>query len=312
MNAVFVLLLGITVANFLLALFVWWNKPQAEVNRVFALTAVSVAGWTLTNAVFQQTGSLPTATLAAAWSYLSAVILGASFLHFSWIFPLRSFEIKHKAAHYQQLLWVVALAVGLLGFVPNWVIGSVSLTGNRSIETHAGIFLIALFMIVTSVWAFGRLVRQHLRLHGVPRAQSLYVLTGSAVTAILGLICNLLLPLLGHYDLVWLGPVSSLFFVGFTVYAIIAEHLFDIRIIIKRTLLYSLLLAGIAGGYSGVEYLLTEALKHATEGSPYPWLANIGGAVVVSFTVTPVRKWLEQRLDALLFKSKPKVRAEHR
>lgn len=99
----------------------------------------------------------------------------------------------------------------------------------------------------------------------------------------------------------WLGPASSLFFVAFSVYAIIAEHLFDIRIIIKRTLLYSLLLAGIAAGYSGVEYLLTEALRYATSGSVYPWLTNIGGAVVVSFTVAPVRKWLEVRLNEMLF-----------
>ncbi len=301
MNLVFALLLAVTLANLALALFVLWNKPKAEVNRVFALTALSVAGWTFTNALFQRTSSLTVAFQAAAFSYLSAVLLGASFLHFSWIFPLRSFEMQRQAARYKAVLWIAALLLGLSSFIPGWMIGSVSISGNRSISTQFGIYGIAFFMFATSAWAFGRLLRQHKQLHGQTRTQSLYVLTGSALTAITGLICNLLLPITGNYALVWVGPTSSLLFVGFIVYAIIAGHLFDIRIIIKRTLLYSFLLAGIAAGYSGVEHLLTRALQQAAAGSPYAWLANVGGAIIVSFCVAPLRKWIERWLDQLLF-----------
>jgi hypothetical protein len=140
------------------------------------------------------------------------------------------------------------------------MIESVSISGNRSISTNAGIYGIATFMFVTSAWAFDRLLRQHKQLHSQTRSESLYVLTGSALTASIGLLCNLLLPLTDNYSLVWVGPASSLFFVGFIVYTIIAGHLFDIRVIIKRTLLYSMLLGGITAGYSAVEHVLTEDL----------------------------------------------------
>ena len=295
MNTVFLLLLIVTAANLVLALFVLWHHPKVEVNRVFALTALSVAGWTFTNAIFQQTASVATATQAAAFSYLSAVMLGASFLHFAWIFPRRT----AVSAAGKSILWGIAILVGLLSFVPGLVIQTVDISGNRSIVTSAGVSAIAVFMLVTSLWAFGSLLRQHTRLRGIARAQSGYVLTGSALTAVIGLICNLLLPLLGNYSLVWLGPTASLFFVGFIVYSIIAQHLFDIRIIIKRTLVYTILLTAIGAGYSIVETGLTEALRHAVQGFP-PWLANVGGAIAVSLCVAPVRDWLEGRLDDLL------------
>ncbi|MBV9468256.1 MAG: hypothetical protein JOZ57_03365, partial [Abitibacteriaceae bacterium] len=136
-------------------------------------------------------------------------MLGASFLHFAWIFPRRSFSPGDKAASYKALLWLTAIAVSLLAFVPGLVIQTVTVSGNRSITTGGGIYAIALFMVVTSVWAFGRLARQHTLLRDIERAQSRYVLTGSAVTALTGLLCNLLLPLLHNYAWVWLGPTSS-------------------------------------------------------------------------------------------------------
>jgi hypothetical protein len=306
MNPLIALLLVVTAANLALALFVLWHKPRAEVNRVFALTALSIAGWTFTNALFQWTSSVAVATQAAAFSYLSAVLLGASFLHFSWIFPLRSFAAGHRTLPLKAFLWTLALLIGLLSFAPGTVIESVNLSGNRFIATSGGITAIALFMVVAAAWAFGRLLRQHRGLHGEARAQSRYVLAGSAFTAALGLLCNLLLPLQGNYALVWLGPASSLCFVGFVVYAIVAQRLFDIRVIIQRTLLYSMLLAGITAGYSAVEHVLTQALQNAAGDSPYAWLANIGGAIVVGFAVAPVRQWLEEYLDELLFKHKAK------
>jgi hypothetical protein len=140
--------------------------------------------------------------------------------------------------------------------------------------------------------------------------QTRYVLTSMTVTTVVGLSCNLVLPLFDNYTLVWLGPASSLVFVASTVYSIVREHLFDIRLVIKRTLVYSLLLAGIAGGYSAVEYLLKEVLRQTTSSAVHPVVSNIGGAVAVSLFASPVRRWLEKRVDRLIFGWRP--RPHHR
>ena len=91
-----------------------------------------------------------------------------------------------------------------------------------------------------------------------------------------------------------------------------ALPIFDIRLVIKRTLVYSFLLAGIAGGYSAVEYVLKAALQQTASGSVHPLVSNIGGAVAVSLFASPVRRWLEKRVDKLIFGRRHKKAAVNR
>lgn len=291
------LLILVTALNLLLAVFVLVRAPRSEVNRVFAVTAFSVSLWTLTNALFQITDSVAAATLWAQISYVSALLIAASFLHFAWTYPQRSSLVPHAKLG----LWGATFLTSALPFVPHLVIRSIELGNDRGIQTNAGIYAIAFFMMVTSTWAFKDFYGSYRTHRSIAREQLQYVLFGTALTAICGLTFNLFLPLFDYYAFVWAGPASSVFFVGFTVYAIVAKRLFDIRVVIKRTLVYSLLLTLVAGGYSGVEYVLTESLKRYAGSGTNPIVSNIGGAIVVSLLVSPVRQWLERKIDQLLF-----------
>jgi hypothetical protein len=299
MDAVFITLLLITLANSILASFVLWHRPKAEVNRVFALTACTTALWTLTNALFRITSSLDMATLWAQVSYLSAVLLGASILHFSWTFPLyRQIPMRWKAT-----LWITALIISSLPFIPGLIVQAIKMESIRSIDTNSGIYLIALFLIATIGWGLASFVQRHFTLHRVAREQSRFVLTGLGIAAAIGLICNLALPLRDDYRFVWLGPASSLFFVAFCVYAIIAHHLFDIRFIIKKTLVYSLLVAAVGAGYSLAEHTLTEFLRRTVENSNFAWMGNLLGALLVGIFFSPLKAWLEKQVGRLIYRN---------
>ena len=301
------------IANATLSALVFLNKPKASVNRLFALTALSAMGWAGTNALFQYTDSVMVATLAAQMSSVAALLMSASFLHFSWIYPLRipldstlRDTILHRAR--LPLLWALTLLLSLLSLWPGVVDRSVELSGTHRIITAAGFYLVVFFLLLTAFAAFFTFTRQVQMLHGTLREQSLYVLAGAGVTAFFGTIFNLGFPLFGDYRFVWLGPSCSVVFVGATVYSIIAHHLFDIRLIIRRTVVYSLLLAGISAGYSAVEYLLTELINSQSPGATSPIFAHISGAIVVSLCVNPVRKWLERKIHHLLY---PKHHSKH-
>lgn len=300
MDAYNTVLLIVTLANFSLAGFVLWHRPQAEINRVFAITSASTALWALTNALFRAAASVPVAVNTAQWSYLAAVILGASILHFSWIFPLQR-EVPRYA---KIVLWSLALFIGVLPFIPRLVIQTVTLDAPRSIQTTPLIYLIAAFLVATIGWAFVIFLKHHPSLRRAAREQSRYVLTGLGMATVLGMVCNLLLPLLDNYRFIWLGPASSLFFVAFTVYAIIAHHLFDIRLIIKKTLVYSLLLAAVGAGYSVAEHSVKEFLGRIVQNSEYAWLGNIVGAFVVAALFSPVKGWLEKKISDFLYRDK--------
>jgi hypothetical protein len=286
----------VTLANLALALVVLRHAPRREENRVFAITCASIALWTLTNALFRVTTSHAAIVLWAQLSYAAALILAASFLHFSGVYPIR------RPLHWpvlRLLSWLIALMLSVLCFVPGAVLTGVDLA-ERRILTTSGLYLLAVYFFATLGLACWRFWRHQRRLHGVAREQARYVLLGAVLTIGFGLFFNLLLPLWGNYRWVWAGPASSLFFVGFTVYSIVAHHLFDIRVLIRRTVVYSLLLALLAVGFSALEMLVSAAVGLLL-GAGNQSLAHLVTALVISLGVQPLRKSLEQWAQKRLF-----------
>jgi len=278
---------------------------SAEEHLAFSLTAFFVALWTLTNALFRLASSSSSATLWAQLSYVAALGTAAAFLHFAWNFPLaRSDSLRGGSCFARATLWLTGALIGALAFVPGAIIQGVDTQAKR-IDTTPGVYLVALFLIVTSVYAFALFWHNQVLLRGRKRAQARLVLYGSALTAIFGLFFNLLLPLLGDYRWVGLGPLSSLFFVGFSAYAIVAQRLFDVRLLIRRTFVYSLMLAVLAGTFAvlekGTEHLLLPLL-----GQSRSFGSDLFAALLVGFAADPLKRWLRHLATNRLFQGEEK------
>lgn len=278
------------------------RAPIPEANLIFALTATGVAAWTLSNLLFRSAQSEATALLIARLSYGSALWVAASFLHFAWAYPRRSDKsVRHKATVY-----LLAALVTTLGFVPGLFVTGVEMAvgqgGERRLETAPGVVLVAAFMLVTSLLAFRTLWRSQGQLRGRMQAQARYVLFGSALTALVGLFFNLLLPLWGDYRWVWVGPAGSLFFVGFSVYSILTHRLFDVRLLIRRTLVYSFLLALLAGGFAAVEKALEHGLSPLLGSRSFA--TDLLAALFVGFAIDPLKRQLHQFVNRKLFRGK--------
>jgi hypothetical protein len=145
------------------------------------------------------------------------------------------------------------------------------------------------------------------------RGQLAVIGFGMFVMAAIGLVTNVLLPYgFQVFSFQDAGAFATVILLVAIAYAITVTHLFDVRIVIKRTLVYSLLLTAIAGGYSGVEYIFTELLQQLVGSGSNPIEINIIGTIIVSLFVSPVRHWLERKIDKLLFPHRHKRRLEHR
>ncbi|MCC2631990.1 MAG: putative Histidine kinase, partial [Patescibacteria group bacterium] len=178
------------------------------------------------------------------------------------------------------------------------------ITEDKEIITGDGLYLLTLYLGLTFFLSFSVFIYDFIRSSGRERAQLRLILTGSILATVLGLFCNLLLPLYENYSLVWLGPSFSLIFTTFTIYAIAAHRLFDIRIIVKRTVVYTMLLAFIFVVYSSVIFLLTQVIQRQASGAVdrNAFIANLIAAIVIGFSVSPLRRWLEERTNNFLFK----------
>jgi hypothetical protein len=270
------------------------GRGPREQTHVFSAMALSVAMWSLTNALFRLGLSLEMVTLWAQLSYASALATGAALLHFAWIYP-RHMKVSWRT---KWTLWLLGLAVAVLSFIPNLMIQGIDLEARR-IVTGPGIIALALYMVSTLVLALSLFFRQQSHLRGKARAQARYVLFGSLLTAVFGLTFNLLFPLLGDYRFVWVGPLSSLFFVGFSAYSIVAHRLFDIKVIIRRTLVYSMLLTILAGLFAALEKSLEQLLSPLVGGSNFG--TQLIAALLVGFAIDPIKRALHNTVTNLLF-----------
>jgi len=277
------------------------RASRKEENRVFAVLAGSVGGWVFANALFRTAAGEGEAVLWAKLAYVAALIIAASFLHLSWVFPVHRFNRGSvRAVKAKFSLWLVAAILGILAFVPGFMVRSVELS-SRAILTGDGIYLFAAFMAVCATLGFVDYYLDQRRLEGRSQTQARYAIYGLSLTAAVGLTANLALPLLGNYRWVWAGPLSSLFLVGLTGYAIIALRLFDVRILVRRTLVYTILLALLAGVFKGIESILEEILS--------PWIgggqsfsSGFIGAIAVGFALDPARRYLEHLVSKVVFR----------
>ena len=140
-------------------------------------------------------------------------------------------------------------------------------------------------------------MRERSRAEGRTQRDQLTLIGGGMLTTgTVALIANVLLPY-GFGDFRWCdaGALSTLLFLLAIAYATLWRRLFDLRILVRRALVYGLLLAFVLGGYSSAVFVVSQYL---TTGSG---IGTQFAVLLIAFSFDPLRRWLEKETDRLLF-----------
>ena len=106
---------------------------------------------------------------------------------------------------------------------------------------------------------------KYLKFQGIKKLQTLLVLIGFLLTAIFGIVTNVFLQDKVSVEVFRLGNYGAIFLIVFTSYAIIRHHLFDIRVVIQRGVIYSTLLGIIIGLYVFLVFIIGFFFQQATD-----------------------------------------------
>jgi len=268
-------------------------------NVTFSLIILCICVWSFSILMY----SLSKDTIMAfKWVKLSngiSSLIPSIFLLFSWFFPKKDVKLDLRKC---IVIFLPPLILIILGQF-NLIASDVGYEGNE-MQIRAGkLYTIFIgFFLLYFIFAFSNLIRKYKRIKGLGRLQIRYLFLGTFLSAIIAVLSNLVLPLLGESGFTNIGPFSTIILIGFTAYAIVKHRLMDIRVVISRSIIYVLLVFFVASMFTLVT-VLTGMFFQNILGTNSFLVSLVVSILIVSF-IDPIKHWLSKATDRIFFKAK--------
>lgn len=297
----FWLLGAIDLGLIMLAGVVFLKAPQRGINRSLAALSALAGGWTTVAYLEDAVSSIELARFLVGVDFALAALMCAAFTSFSLCFAFR-----RPPAWALILPWVPATAFFALSAAGSAIIAHVDRQpGGLQFETGPLFLPYALCIVGLLTAGIAALLYQVWHSRGIERVQGEFVLLGLFASSFVVAFTNLILPRLMETPAAVsrLGSFSIAIFVGTTGYAIVRHRLLDIRLVVARSIAYSLLILILGSAYSAGLFMLQAAFFRQEVG-----LAQIGSsaalALIMALTFQPLRHFLERVTDGVFFRDR--------
>lgn len=270
-----------------LTLLVLTGGIRSPSNRIFALTLVSMAVWGIT--IFGM--RVTSADSAAIWwekaALASIVALTLFFYHFTRLFTGRTKErLLLPLAYVGAAITVWAVAVG--GVVPEireeWY-GNAPAFGRLYLPYLGVVYTLILLSVRNLIYHY-----RHSPLEAV-RNRTAFILLGVGC-AFVGSGFDSLPATVKLYPF---GMIGNLMFAIFTAVALLKHHLLDVRVVIAKGIVYSVVSIIIVGTYIAIVFSLGYLFQENI--SELPWFLYLGGVLVAAVLLKPVFDRAQQLVD---------------
>jgi len=272
-----------------LAVVVWYNSKRILSRRIFCGVLLSVGLWSFLTFGMR---SSPDVNQAVLWVRALLVIgLAIYILYYH-------FTVVYTNAKGQRIILVAAYAIVILGaaLVPtNLVVegmrwenyGYAPVIGPMGVPlTISGLPLIGL--------AIRNLLRQHRDSHAHEERTRIRYLIIAVLFPLLGAILD------GFTNLPPAAIWGNLIFCIICSVAILKYHLLDIRIVLRKSLVYLLISVMVATPYVTVLISLNQALNTIME----PWWTHALLILFLAIILQPLHGWAQQFIDRLFYRDR--------
>ena len=290
-------ILGVLLIAFLVLLRGYHNK----VSRSFAWLDFSIASWLAILFVADVTTSDTIALVALRLGVAISLVMATLFLFFAYNITYQ--KIRHF------FLYIVYLLLAILTpftIFTNAIVPSVTIDSSGAqisevtfFYTFHTILLITYFITgITVVYRFER------RSSGIEKKQMMFLLFAVLIAFITNIITGYILEALkvtGVGNLV--GAFSLFIFSIITAYAIIKHRLFDIRLVVARSLGYLLSIGLIAFLYGVIAFAFIDKIPYfagLSDGSKQAVYTLL--AVIIALTFHPLKRFFDKLSNSLFYR----------
>ncbi len=283
--------LFLTITSFILILIIL-IYGKTKLHRLWALFNVAVGIWGFGSFLIGKASTETAALIYWRLANIGIIFIAVFFFHVICVFCEISRPKVIIAAYVQAFFFLLLNATNLL-------ISRIHFAFNSFYYIQANNLYLILFSIWISIVVYGHLelYKFYRKAQGVRRNQALYLLIGMLI-GFLGGTTNIL-PMLGINFYPWGNFTIPLYSIIAT-YAILRHHLMDITVVIKKTLVYSILVSIITVIYFVIIYLF-ERFFCVMMGYRSIFAA---AAILAAFSIIfiPLKNKIQRSIDRLFFK----------
>ncbi|PIS42785.1 MAG: hypothetical protein COT24_01780 [Candidatus Kerfeldbacteria bacterium CG08_land_8_20_14_0_20_40_16] len=292
-----VLLVFITMTEFILGCIVLLNKKYSLVNRYFFYFSMGVILWTVSN-------YLADALFSFFWTkmtYVGSTFIGIFLILFSYYFYSRDFSTRKWILLYTKVVTPVIL---LLIWIPKLFLkGITTYPGGVNLITGKLYFFYPLFFFTSAAISLWVLIKKYKKANNVTKLQLRYFLIGIFISLVIGFLANSLIPFITtDYTISKFGPFGVIFFIAFTAYAIIRHRLMDIRLVISRSLLYLILVAFVTTIFTFLTFFTATVFNDVLGANAI--FTTFFVSLILVLTLEPLKKYIGQNTDKIFFKAR--------
>lgn len=296
----FALLVAATL-NLVIGGVVLVRNSQKRLNKYFFGLTFAVTGWTVTNILF---------AMLAGDARFAIALLSYGFAGFCGVF-FCLFCVEYLFAETGRLYFnrrilrtavVLSGALSVISVAPK-IVGK-SVTPEGEIVTNLPMLILyGLSLLAMIILGLRALFIARKSSNQNARQRTNIILYGLALTAIIGIFFNLVLPIQGIYSFVDVGPLGSLVLVASCAYAIAKHKLFDIRLVIARAMGYVLSIIFVGIGYSLMAFFIADTLIPSGDDlTSQQRLIFTLSAVVIAFSFPPLKKLFDKLTNAVFYR----------
>jgi len=292
-------------ANIILGFIVLLRGKLSSVNVTFSILAFFLAFWsysTYAANLYALSGN-PDVLFWAKMANVATFPIPALFLYFSMVFPekkaisfLRTVLIFFPVPVMLALLWQDRILRAVI-FLQN---GSLSLVFGDFYGCFVAYFVSYVLL------SFIILTQKHRKNTGIARTQIKYILIGASVPIFIGSLTNLFLPLLGvtyaWYEYHMIGSISPLFLTAMATSAIVQYRFMDLRSILGKGIVYSVLAGFITAIYFSFLYLVARSFQKMS--GNYSFIIGIAIFFLFALIFEPLKDKLEEWVDKIFFRTR--------
>ena len=210
-------LIIIFVIHLAMATFLFLKSKGQPTRSAFALVLYGASLWTFGIAMFIATTNMEVAIVWARIYYFAAAVIPLAFLLFAnhFIYP------QYQITEHKIITWLLPfLAITVVIFHPTFFIEKVTHFdwGNDANVKFLGHMLYTIYFFTYIFVAYRILFKKLQSADGINRGILSTTITGTILSYLFGIFFDLLLPFIGIYRYIYLGPYFTLITLSFLVY----------------------------------------------------------------------------------------------